>query len=250
MSEQESRPFHEKSQLDFMSEEEGFWLAASAVSLEPADQTFESLCERSRFYGCRLPEELRARLAVLNRSGPGRESEFVEALAKAYEEVIPRHAHVKGIARRRARIEAEGGLRSNSSEIGGLSFIHHPSPKRAHWGGLQLIFYGTLGLATGHDRFSKASPASNALARLIGAQICESILDRMEVRWSLPPATALSFRDDSRYHWAEDWPPSCMDPEGEARAAQAMEALRLSRELSALAGPGRSIHPCAAPRSL
>lgn len=226
----------------------GFWLCASGVSPEPADQTFETLCEAARFYPAVLPAALRSRLRALDEIGPGREEPFRQSFREAYASLAGRHDGVKGIARRRARFEAAGGFADGDlRELASLSFSHFRHEEDKHWGALLVTFDASLFLASGHDRICKVSPLTQDRCVEGCFDLSLALVESLESRWGLPPAMASHRRAEARIHWMKAWPPSAMDEESDAEALRALAAFDEARQIEGAAEPARAP---SAPRSL
>lgn len=214
---------------------EGFWIAATPVDPDLTDQTFQSIGERARFYEGSLPPALRERLARLDQVGPGREAEFSEPFARAYDSVIAiASIGNKPLARRRARLEKMGGVRGAPRDGAGLSFLHHPPGHGLHWGSINAIFDCSLAMPSHHKAYWRAGAATQGRCRELCARMCELMLDEVERAWGLGTALARHARDDERVHWGEDYAPSCQDPASDAPARAALEA----RQLAQAANPG------------
>lgn len=242
------KPRHfERRAAAMLSPAEGFWIAATPVDPDLVDQTFQSIGERSRFYEGSIPPEARARLALLDQMGEGREAEFATPFARAYDAVLlGAGAESKALARRHARLAKMGGVLCAPSHETGLSFIHHPPRHGMHWGSVEILFYASLAMPSHRKAHWKAGKAARARCQELCSQICELMLDGIELAWGLGPALALHRRDGERVHWALDDGPSCQDAASDDPARAALEARQEARQLAQAANPG----VCAARRPL
>lgn len=226
---------------DLLNPANGFWLCAAPTGI--CDQTFDTLFERSRFYAKAPDSGIKESLSKLDQTGDmRREGEIASSFALAHAEAMKAGRDLapgsKGLARRE-RKAGKGSWRDSVD----LSFIHFDDPTGSHWGALLIIFANSAFLPSRHDDFWKASEPSRSIAERLSVVAAETVLDELAKRWQLGEPLIRHERNDSRAHWAEDWPPSCLDPESNRQAACLAESWMIGRQIDPLAASIKKTSP-------
>lgn len=218
---------------DLFNPAEGFWLCAAPTGI--CDQTFDTLFERSRFYAKAPAASIKERLAELDKTGDmRREGAIAQAFALAHAEAMKAGRDLAPASKGLARRERKAG-KVSWRDSAGLSFIHFDDPASSHWGALLIIFENSAFLPSRHDDFWKASEASRSIAERLSKIAAEKVIDELASQWQLGEALIRHERQESRAHWAEDWPPSCLDPKFNLQAASLAESWMIGRQINPLA---------------